>query len=1625
MTIDDSPMSNSVNPGFLLVVASYNIGASPSIWNVITFLSEEHSVTVLLLDVDGNWGALTTDRPLLNIITLDGLLDTPEKLALIRQLYTDRTVVVAFDPHGFCLAMCLFPESRPFYYSLELYLENDHSGLDYPDDMRVFERSHINKIRGLIIQSSERELLFRSDYQLSTAIPAFLLPVTSRKRTNTQRTDYLHRKYEIPQDCRIALHLGGINWWFSCIELAVAFAGIEGWYLLFQGNPHPDYKRELLETIRERHILNVIVSDEFFDDMYEVDKVVACCDVGIAWYNNISEGFRTAGLSSGKIASYTQFGLPTIAKRYNSTEIAIENSGSGVCVDGFNEIPEAVKQISVNYEYYAANAKRTFEELFNFDNYAQPFLKFICAEVGSTQLATQDYWDAVYDDMRLAIAAHNDPVRKWIEKYVPCGTGACLEIGAFPGRYLAVFGMLGYELHGIDLTPRVITDLPRWLKDCGFKVGTFHRSDFNSFDSMHTYDIVSSFGFIEHFINWEHVLLRHAHMVSDGGLLIIETPNFAGKLQKYLHSIFDSENMARHCLDAMSPEKWEITIAPLGFELIFSGWFGGFDFWREPGDLTIQQSKDLEWLDKLVPLLRSIQEDDPSYSPYCGLIARKLPQTPVDKHGIASEYVADRPCQPHNHNSTPTQKEYEFQNYRCLLSLGRNQILLVVASFWPSIGGIETITEQLATQLIVAGYDVTIITAKMPGRNTDYYQGIKIKSLDATILTEGIPEWLLKIREEVTSGNYKAAIIIQDPLGDIIWSVEGAAIPAQSQLIIQPVINDEGFSKWQNNDAFSNRLSNILKNAGSVVTMTRSGVDSKFMKSRNIPFVYIPNAVSVSTPSVDFRARYGISASTFLILHVANLYWVKNHVGLLDALAGMPPEWQLVMVGHASGEIECARYVLQHLKKFPQVLYIPGLPREEVAAAMAAADVVVLASHGEGSPVSILEAMAHGKPWLATPACGAATENAGGIICNLSEFQENLAVFAEYPEIRKMLGEAGYQHWQACMSWPQVVKGWVDLIEGHALHETFQMPANVEEMMSTLKQAIENAKRSIHQKNMAVVSHAAQKSDYAMETSRPIFVNIAMVTYNRLEYTRQAIEALRLRTNFPHALTVVDNNSQDGTREYLQALRKQGVIKNLVLLDENVGLAKATNLAWSLEPEAAYLMRVDNDIVMQRDGWLKDMVDVFEQTWQLGVLGYSLEPVSYPLVQLENGIALRVKNGNVGGGCMMISRRVFDTIGYLCEEYGLYGEDDADYGARVMVCGLLNAYMPDEDAAFHLPGGKAAVIDPLTLASYEGGEEELHAEYRAWKDTLRQKNVLSGHFSRNLQKYRTVAGSYHLKSRFVTEFWHRMGSGEAGSGRKESVDDDVLVSIIIPVFNQVELTRVCLETILSEASKGVEIIVVDNGSNDGAKEYLRKLRGRIRLIENHRNRGFARACNQGAVAAAGRYLVFLNNDTVPQPGWLDALLQPARAGEADVVGAKLLYPDATIQHAGVVFDQQGPLHCCKRMAADAPMTNQPRYLQAVTAACMLISAELFQQLGGFDEGYKNGFEDIDLCLSAVQRGCRVYYQPASVLIHHEESSEGRKRYDEENYARFLRRWIGRWQIDHASFHAPVGIPGQA
>ena len=239
------------------------------------------------------------------------------------------------------------------------------------------------------------------------------------------------------------------------------------------------------------------------------------------------------------------------------------------------------------------------------------------------------------------------------------------------------------------------------------------------------------------------------------------------------------------------------------------------------------------------------------------------------------------------------------------------------------------------------------------------------------------------------------------------------------------------------------------------------------------------------------------------------------------------------------------------------------------------------------------------------------------------------------------------------------------------------------------------------------------------------------------------------------------------------------------------------------------------------------------------------------------------------------------------------------------------------------------------------------------------------------------------------------------------------ISVIIPVHGQLPYTLACLRSIAARgAATPFEVIVVDDASPDDSAATLVRIEG-LRLLTLPHNLGFVGACNAGAAAARGRYLLFLNNDTQVAPGWLDAL----RACFDDVpdcgiAGARLLDPDGRLQECGALVFADGSAWNCGRF--EDP--SDPRYLYRrecdyVSGAVLMIPAVLFRDLGGFDARYAPAYyEDTDIAFAVRAAGRRVLVQPASTVIHCEgvtagtDPEHGIKRHQIVNRERFAAKW---------------------
>jgi GT2 family glycosyltransferase len=253
------------------------------------------------------------------------------------------------------------------------------------------------------------------------------------------------------------------------------------------------------------------------------------------------------------------------------------------------------------------------------------------------------------------------------------------------------------------------------------------------------------------------------------------------------------------------------------------------------------------------------------------------------------------------------------------------------------------------------------------------------------------------------------------------------------------------------------------------------------------------------------------------------------------------------------------------------------------------------------------------------------------------------------------------------------------------------------------------------------------------------------------------------------------------------------------------------------------------------------------------------------------------------------------------------------------------------------------------------------------------------------------------------------------------------VSIIIPVYGQLQVLLNCLDSLVAQTSAyRVEIIIVDDASPTASQIHKVVAIPWIRYVRQDKNRGFLASCNYGASCARGRYLVFLNNDTRLVSGWLDELIGSfERFPKAGLVGSKLLNDDLSLQEAGGIVRRDGTAWNFGR--GDYPWRPDycfARQVDYCSGASIAVLAEGWRQVGGLDEIYAPAYyEEIDLAFRLRRVGYEIWLQPLSLVVHYEGRSHGRdlandiKAYQVINYEKFYVRWC-----DALSLH---GVPGSS
>lgn len=480
-------------------------------------------------------------------------------------------------------------------------------------------------------------------------------------------------------------------------------------------------------------------------------------------------------------------------------------------------------------------------------------------------------------------------------------------------------------------------------------------------------------------------------------------------------------------------------------------------------------------------------------------------------------------------------------------------------------------------------------------------------------------------------------------------------------------------------------------------------------------------------------------------------------------------------------------------------------------------------------------------------------------------------------------------------------------------------------------------------------------------------ISIVMPVYNIEEkWLVKAIESVRNQIYPRWELCMADDASTQAHVKPL--LKKYAAMDKRIKVDyrsKNGGIVKASNDALKLA-SGAYIGLLDDDDELTPDA-LFEVVKNLQETKhdliysdedKIEMNGKRCEPFFKP--DWSPDLLLSINYISHFG---VYRRKIVEEIGGFRE--GFDGSQDYDVVLRFTEKARSIYHIPK--ILYHwrkIPGSTAVTVDAKPYV-FEAAREAL-------REALKRRNI-AGEVSDGL--------------------WH-------GSYRvKRSLDSSKKVSIIIPFKDKVEVLKVCVESILAKSTyPNYEILLVNNQSQLAETgQYLAEIARHplVKILEYDYPFNFSAINNYAAQEAEGEYLLLLNNDTeVIAPEWIEALLEHAQRPEVGAAGAKLLYPNNTIQHAGVLIGVGGIANhaFCKQSRDDHGYFGQVdliRNVSAVTGACMMVRKDVYQKMNGLNEqDLAVAFNDVDFCLRLRDAGYLIIYTPYAQLYHYESLSRG-------------------------------------
>ena len=492
-----------------------------------------------------------------------------------------------------------------------------------------------------------------------------------------------------------------------------------------------------------------------------------------------------------------------------------------------------------------------------------------------------------------------------------------------------------------------------------------------------------------------------------------------------------------------------------------------------------------------------------------------------------------------------------------------------------------------------------------------------------------------------------------------------------------------------------------------------------------------------------------------------------------------------------------------------------------------------------------------------------------------------------------------------------------------------------------------------------------------------------------LPYLKELVESVKAQSYSNWQLCLADGSPDNRAGEFLQ--KHYGKESRLVYhrLEQNGGISANTNGAIALA-DGEYLMLCDHDDTLESDA-LYEIVKAINENHEPDVLYTDEDKVSmdgqhYFDPHFKSDFNLfRLRDNNYICHIFAVKKSLTDKVGLLRPEFD--GAQDYDFIFRCC---------EQADQVVHIP--KVLYHWRCHMDSTAADPSSKDYAYEAGKRAVKEHYQRMG-----------LEASVEMTER---PGWYRS---------YVKIQNNPLVTVIIPNKDHTEDLELCLFSMAKKSTyKNYEVLIVENNSEKPETfEYYKKLPERyprVRVLTWEKEFNYSAINNFAAAEARGEYLLFLNNDVeILTPRWIEEMLQICQQKDVACVGAKLYYPDDTIQHAGVVLGLGGIAgHIMCRASGDDPgyfgRMISVQEISAVTAACMMVRAEDFHAVGGFDETFCVAFNDIDLCMKFRAAGKKVVFTPYAELYHYESKSRGLEdtpekqfRFDKE-VKRFEEKW---------------------